>query len=142
LCPPILYQIGLAPALQRLMDQMSKRHKAEFRLTGGGVGPADLNVRGLAYHAVRELVNNAAKHAQARHVWVDVREQGPGLRICVEDDGIGYDCEARDHRKDGFGLFHLSERIELLGGSSQIDSAPGKGCRVRIDLPLESSRME
>jgi PAS domain S-box-containing protein len=141
LCPPILYQIGLAPALQRLMDQMSRRHKVEIRLTGGGVGPPDLNVRGLAYHAVRELVNNAAKHAQAQHVWVDVREEGAGLRICVEDDGIGYDCDSHD-RRNGFGLFHLSERIELLGGRVDIDAAVGQGCRVRIDLPLESPRTE
>lgn len=139
LCPPVLYQLGLAAALQRLVDQSAKRYHIAMKLAGEGIGPADLNVRGLAYHAARELLVNAAKHSRAHLVTLSVRQDDTSLHIAVEDDGVGLDARKAAAKKDGFGLFQLRERLELLGGSIQIDSEPGRGCRVSIRLPLVSS---
>ena len=136
LCPPVLYQLGLMPALQRLADQLTARHGVACKLIGHTAGPVDLNARGLAYQAVRELLNNVAKHAQAKNVAITAAEVNGQVHIDVADDGVGFDCTRLQSGSVGFGLFHLRERIELLGGAYSIDSSPGHGCRVQLRLPL------
>jgi signal transduction histidine kinase len=153
LCPPVLYQIGLAPALQRLLEQFTSAYGIKFSLLGvgngegngttfggNGAGPKDLNVRGLAYQAVRELLNNAAKHSRARNVTVSLAERNGRLHVEVADDGEGFDPEVLQQKartgQNGFGLFHLRERIGLLGGVLRINACPGKGCRIELELPL------
>jgi signal transduction histidine kinase len=142
LCPPVLYQIGLAPALQRLTDQFAARHKIRCTLEGTGDGPADLNTRGLAYQAVRELLGNAVRHGLSKNITVRLSESRDLTTIAVIDDGRGFDAEAVRPRADGpggFGLFHLRERIELMGGNLIIDSASGRGSRIEVVLPLQSA---
>lgn len=144
LCPPALYQLGLMPALLRLADQFIARYGIACSVSGNTPGPADLNARGLAYQAVRELLNNIAKHAHATHVAISAAETDGRLVIDMSDDGVGFDLAQLAARapytaspSGGFGLFHLTERVELLGGSLRIDSAPGRGCRVQLTLPLK-----
>jgi PAS domain S-box-containing protein len=136
LCPPVLYELGLKPALQRLTDQFTSRYQVPCRLTGLTLGPHDLNARGMAYHAVRELLNNVAKHARAKSVLVNLSETDERLKIVVGDDGRGFDAGSLAPGKGGVGLYHLRERIELLGGRLAITSTPGAGCRAELDLPL------
>ena len=136
LCPPVLYQLGLMPALQRLADQFTSRHGIASTVTGKTLGPTDLNARGLAYQAVRELLNNAAKHSHAKTMTIDAAETNGDVVITVQDDGVGFDPQQLRPGNGGFGLFHLRERMELLGGNLSIESAPGKGCRVQLRLPL------
>ncbi len=140
LCPPVLYQLGLIPALERLAAQFTANYGVACSISGSSAGPVDLNSRGLAYQTVRELLNNIAKHAHARNARIAVTEVEDYVCIEVIEDGVGFDLsQLRPERKaaeGGFGLFHLRERIELLGGSMKIDSAPGEGSRVQLCLPL------
>jgi PAS domain S-box-containing protein len=141
LCPPVLYQIGLAPALQRLTDQFAARHHITCTLEGSGDGPADLNIRGLAYQAARELLNNAVRHGHAKHIVVRLSESQDTMTMEVHDDGRGFDPLALRAHADGpggFGLFHLRERLELMGGNLLLHAAPGRGTRVEVLLPLKS----
>ena len=88
-----------------------------------------------ALRGVSEALTNAARHARARHAWVELtREQG-ALAVCVRDDGIGFepaDAESHGH----YGLLGLRERARLSGGELHIISAPGQGTAVRLVLPL------
>jgi PAS domain S-box-containing protein len=84
-----------------------------------------------AYYVVSETLTNAAKHAHASHILVSVRASGATLRAEIEDDGIG-GAEA----STGSGLVGLIDRVEALGGRFALDSPPGEGTRIAIELPL------
>jgi signal transduction histidine kinase len=81
---------------------------------------------------VSEALTNAAKHANASRVDVDAAVRGSSLRLSIRDDGIGGANPA-----GGSGLIGLRDRVEALGGSIEIDSPPGQGTHVAVQLPLE-----
>jgi CheY-like chemotaxis protein len=94
---------------------------------------------------VRELLFNVVKHAQVDQVDVDLaRESGDMLRITVTDRGIGFDHAGLVDRAKaghvGWGLFSIRERLTLLGGRFDIDSAPGRGTRFRLIAPAGSAQ--
>jgi len=83
-----------------------------------------------------------AEFSDAATARVSVRRQGATLRLVVEDDGRGFDyaaLQADTRRERGFGLSGLAERVRLLGGTFRIESAPGHGTRLTVELPLPSS---
>jgi NarL family two-component system sensor histidine kinase LiaS len=82
------------------------------------------------------------KHARATTVSVRLQENGSEFQILIEDDGIGFDHdELKEQSKStsGFGLFSVQERMTDLGGRFNILSAPGKGCRVELVVPMEKA---
>ena len=104
--------------------------------TSGERLPGDVEV--ACFRAVQEALTNAARHAGARHVWVDLRQQDEEVELVVRDDGVGFDlAEARRRGVGGLslGLLGMQERIALLGGQFEIDTAPGRGTILRIRLP-------
>lgn len=82
---------------------------------------------------VREALSNVAKHAGASNVTVRVLVEGRSLRLDIEDDGIGFDP---DRPSVGRGVDNMHERVEVLGGTLDIESAPGEGTTVRAHVPL------
>jgi signal transduction histidine kinase len=87
--------------------------------------------RGGDYFIVSETLANAAKHANASVVQVDVESDGSTLRISVRDDGLGGAVPSR-----GSGLVGLHDRVEALGGAINVRSAHGAGTSVQDELPL------
>ena len=89
------------------------------------------------FRVCQEAMSNIARHAQAESVLIQVSESGDVLHIEIEDDGKGFDPEnvSRAHRRP-FGLMGIRERVDILGGKVRIDSAPGKGTRLHIDVPF------
>jgi signal transduction histidine kinase len=83
------------------------------------------------YYVISEALTNAAKHAQASLVNVEVETVEGALRLCVRDDGVGGADPIR-----GSGLIGLKDRVEALGGAITIQSPPGSGTAVRVELPL------
>jgi signal transduction histidine kinase len=84
------------------------------------------------YRIVQEALTNAAKHGNAERATVEVREQDGTLHLTVSDDGQGFDPQ---QDTDGFGLLGMHERIELLAGELEIDSAPGRGAVLTAKFP-------
>lgn len=80
---------------------------------------------------IQEALTNVRKHSGARTACVCLEQQG-GLRITVEDDGNGFDPDRLDGKQDHYGLFTMRERVERVGGRLEIDSARGRGTRVRV----------
>ena len=88
---------------------------------------------------VEEALTNVARHARARTVSVVLRHRGSSLLAIVEDDGRGFDVEAvlgAAPVEKRLGLFGMSERAELLGGRLSVESAPGRGTTVFVEIPL------
>jgi len=117
------------------------KYGLEVQLSASPLADPDRHdVRTLLFESVRELLFNVVKHAQVDHVAVDV-DLGPNDTLCitVTDDGIGFDPEtlvARTKAGDGgLGLFSIRERLTLLGGRFDIESAPGQGTRFRLVAP-------
>jgi signal transduction histidine kinase len=92
------------------------------------------------YRAVQESLNNVARHAQARHVWISLRITAGKLVVKIRDDGVGFraSLEGREARGQPtlLGLRGLRERTERSGGCCKITSTPGKGTTVRLEWPI------
>ncbi len=139
--PPLLDQEGLAPALGQQLDRLAERSgcATDFEWEAGGRLDQDLEV--LVFRVVQEALANVAKHARASSVRVRGWRAGPALQVEVVDDGAGFDQAAA--RKQAvstghLGLRSMAERLEAAGGTLSIDAVPGRGARVRIQLPVPS----
>ena len=140
LSPPILYELGLGPAIEWLAEQFEKQHRLRIpvddRLDEDVI---DEEVRVLIFNAVRELLVNVVKHARAESASVAVTGDAGRILVTVSDDGVGFDPQAPYSPAGAFGLFNIRERLGHVGGSFSIESSPGRGCTVRLDAPLEVS---
>jgi signal transduction histidine kinase len=122
----------VAGALRELGEQEAIRHgwTPSFDLAPVILPPP---ARRALLQVAREALENAGRHASARHLSVSLQERAGQIHLCVADDGRGFDPSTvpRDH----FGLKGMRERVRELGGELVIDSAPGAGTRVAVRLP-------
>lgn len=139
LSPPALYMLGLEAALEGLASQIQDQHGILCSLENyGNSANLDDDVRAVLFQAVRELLFNVVKHAQANNVKVSIWKYDDVVRIGVEDDGIGFDTSRltpQTYKTDGFGLFIIGERLNCIGGHLEIDSEPGGGTLVTLTAP-------
>jgi signal transduction histidine kinase len=125
--PAILAQGGLGPALKTL----ARRSPVPVRVHVGAQGRLPEPIEVGAYYVVSEALANAAKHARASSVEVDVEVVDDVLRVCVRDDGVGGADFGR-----GSGLLGLRDRVEALGGRISVQSARDAGTSLQAELPL------
>ena len=141
LSPPILHEGGLNAGLEWLARWMAERQGLFVDLTcEPETAPLVEDVKVLLYEAVRELLFNAVKHANTRSAIVNVRRVQGQVQVVVSDEGAGFDPEAiprAGEKGGGFGLFSIRERLDLIGGRLEIDSAPGKGSRFVLTAPSD-----
>ncbi len=141
--PPVLYDLGLEPALEWLCRQSEKKHGLRAEMTSEGAGPPiPDNVQITIFRSVQELLLNAAKHSRASSVRVHLARLPAALRVEVRDDGEGFDVSRVGASMDdhgGFGLFSIRERLRVLGGALGVSSSPGRGAAFTLDVPLAGS---
>ena len=138
--PPMLDTLGLAAALRSLAEDWSVQSGVAVNLDLPPHGaalpslPGDVSVN--LYRVAQEALSNAAKHAQARQVTIRLANEGGIVSMTIEDDGRGFalpgdlnDLAAQGH----FGLVGLRERVNLIGGTFSLQSAPGQGTRIRVE---------
>jgi signal transduction histidine kinase len=139
---PILYELGLVPALEWIAKKIQDQHGFEVDFRENGLpGQLNENVELFLFQAIRELLTNVAKHAEANCCTISLKLQGKDLRVDIVDDGKGFDTEVFDtagSEGKGFGYFSIRERVESLGGTLQIDSRPNGGTRVFLIVPLNT----
>ena len=138
--PAALDELGVQAALEGLAERTRRRGvevdvSVELAYEQGHeptrhVGELETAV----YRVVQEALTNAAKHGKAKRAVVEVREDSRTVHVSVRDDGCGFDPDADT---DGFGLLGMRERVELLGGELQVDSAPTRGATVRARVPSQ-----
>jgi signal transduction histidine kinase len=140
LSSPLLYDLGLEAAIEQLTEQMREQYGIQFTFTNDGQSkPLDNDVRILIFQATRELLVNAMKHSQARHVNVIMKKYNGYLCTTIQDDGIGFDTSQLNSymkKLKGFGLFSIRERLHLIGGQMEVKSTKGYGTRVVLTVPL------
>jgi signal transduction histidine kinase len=90
------------------------------------------------YRVLQESVNNAVKHASARHIGVALWEGNDEIRLVVVDDGLGFDPAAA-RKGPGLGLISMEERLRVVAGKLSIESRPGAGATIRARVPLTRS---
>src|SRR5436190_2795657 len=148
LFPPVLQHSGLPAALTWLAHWTQTKYSLKVVVSADPrADSARKDVRTLIFESVRELLFNAVKHARVDRVALDLTlDADERLCITVSDAGIGFDPAALDNRlKDaevGWGLFSVRERVTLLGGRLDIESAPGRGTRFRLVAPRGSAQTD
>jgi len=144
LSPTTLHTFGLEAAIEELGDQFSRQEGFQYHFEAvDGDKPLSEQVKTFLYRAVRELLTNIAKHAQASNVFVRIDRIDGNIRIRISDDGRGFDASAKEPAADRqrFGIFSIRERLSHIGGSFRIASDPGKGTEVTLIAPLDVANL-
>ena len=135
--PSLLEDLGLAEALKAECERFARQESIA----------AALNLRELPafiprdtalclFRVAQEVLRNVVRHAKARRVDVSIRNLEGGLQLAVLDDGIGFE-PAAPRARHSLGLASMRERLHLLGGELEIESAPGKGTTILAWVPLK-----
>jgi signal transduction histidine kinase len=131
--PPILSRGGL----ERALNALARRSAVPVKLDLRAERRLPEHVEVAAYYAVSEALTNAAKHAHASAVHVELGTHDAILQLAIRDDGIG-----GADLGQGSGLVGLSDRIEALGGTLQVTSPAGSGTMLLVEIPLAGQRSE
>jgi len=137
--PTILDDLGLVPAIQFLAGGVSKRTDQAIVVRASFKDRLPTAIETALYRIVQEALANAAKHSHARNVHIRLDHSGGLLRCVIRDDGKGFDVPSVLDRKGnaGLGLLGIRERLSAVGGTLHIESAPGQGTSLLINISLE-----
>ncbi len=141
LSPPVLHEAGLSAALSWLATRMRERHQFAVQvLSDSSAEPRSEELRFLLYECARELLFNAVKHSGAAQVEATLMRNADGrIELTVSDQGRGFDGELLQNRRPDeatFGLFSIQQRLAHVGGHMAIETAPGRGTRITLNVPL------
>jgi signal transduction histidine kinase len=139
--PLVLESEGLVAALRQLSEKMDENHNQNVVIETKDDVADDLEMgkQGVIFFIVEEAVNNARKHAEAKHIWVRVGRKKDVLYLEIEDDGKGFDVErvqSNYEQRGSLGMVNLHERTELVNGIIKIESHPGRGTKIRVTIPV------
>jgi signal transduction histidine kinase len=130
--PPLLADKGLAAAL----EAQGRKAPVPVSVEAGDVGRYPADVEATVYFCALEALNNVAKYADASSVEIGISQRGGHLRFSVKDDGVGFDPATTGY---GTGLQGMADRLDSVGGSIEVESAPGQGTTVSGSLPVHTS---
>jgi signal transduction histidine kinase len=135
--PGVLDNLGLIEALKDEIDAWNSRNietQCEFNYSGE-LQNLDEHSNIMLYRIVQEGLTNIAKHAAASHVLIEMQQLGNTLQLVINDNGRGIELNPARNIK-GLGRIGMRERVETIDGDFNIESAPGKGFRIKITVPL------
>jgi signal transduction histidine kinase len=140
--PLVLESQGLVAALQASADKMKETFSQEviIKVDEKLLDEIEMGKQGVIFYLVEEAVNNARKHAQAAHIWVRLHSVEKEIALLeIQDDGIGFNVSEINRSYDergSLGMVNLKERTELVNGFLNILSAPGKGTKIQVFIPI------
>lgn len=140
--PLVLESQGLTAALEAMASKTKEVYGQEVlvKVDESTLPNLEMGKQGVVFYIVEEAVTNARKHAKAEHIWVNLRPLDAGIALLeVQDDGVGFDVAAVNRAYDqrgSLGMVNLRERTELVNGVLNIQSAPNRGTRVQVFIPL------
>ncbi|MGB6484692.1 MAG: ATP-binding protein [Candidatus Acidiferrales bacterium] len=137
--PTVLDDYGLVPAVQTLAEKFSKRFGLPVSVDGKVAPRLTKTIEAAMYRVTQEALNNVARHAKASRVNIRLWRTPGEFHCCIRDDGVGFDpaAVARGSR-NALGLLGMRERLNVLGGTLQIESAPQQGTELKILVPVEA----
>lgn len=140
LSPEMLERLGLLSALRQLGGRFQKMHPARLRMRiEKPAVPLPSPVEQVIYRVAQECLQNIAKHSQASTVNLLLHSADQIIRLSVSDNGAGFCAERAWSKTMSFGLSGMRERATTLGGTLTVRSAPGKGARIVLSLPLRAA---
>ena len=137
--PAVLDDLGLIPALHSYVKIFSKRTQLQVYLKAfAGIEQLDIAKRTVLFRVAQEALTNVARHAHARRVEVNIQKLHTTAHMEIKDDGKSFNVEGQLSAKGGkrLGLLGMRERVEMVGGTFCVESAPGKGTTVRVEIPF------
>jgi signal transduction histidine kinase len=139
--PVTLDQLGLVGSLRQYVERFGQEHAIEASFTS--TGDFDLNplVEVTVLRVVQECLSNAQRHAGAARVEVVLAVARDELKVQVTDDGRGFDPAVVPGQGKNLGLLSMRERAELVEGGLTVETGPGAGCRVTLEIPLTEARV-
>ncbi|HHJ06298.1 MAG TPA: histidine kinase, partial [Anaerolineae bacterium] len=135
--PPILTQEGLISAIQTRLNSVEARSGYQITFIVEGKPQLPPAVETELYRIVQEALNNIVKHAQAQQVNVHLLQTNQNLQLTIQDDGQGFDVAAAQ-QQGRIGLRSMQERAQKLGGTLIIESAPGQGTTLKVELLVQA----
>ncbi|MBW2345989.1 MAG: PAS domain S-box protein, partial [Deltaproteobacteria bacterium] len=140
LWPATIDALGVASSLRELFNEIQQQTDMEIRFFSRGIPKRFEEVKELAiYRIVQESLTNVVRHARAKNVFVNLVKKDEKLSLSVEDDGVGFDQDKVMKplkRKGPLGLLIMRERAVQLDGEFTIESQPGKGTHLLVEMPL------
>lgn len=133
--PSTLEHEGLIGALQHRLNTVEERAGVKTELVVNGAADLEESVEEALYRIAQEALNNSLKHSSASSVKVEFCSEDNQIALSVQDNGQGFD-PSQASQNGGIGMMSMRERIEKLGGSLHIDSAPGKGTQIQCLLNM------
>jgi signal transduction histidine kinase len=133
--PTVLDDIGVQAAIDDLAERAARdglKVELAIDLSSGQAERHSTELETALYRITQEALTNTRKHGGAHRAQIEIQASDDYVHLTVYDDGHGFDP---DTKTDGFGLHSMRERAELLGGTLQINSTPGRGTQITVDLP-------
>jgi signal transduction histidine kinase len=138
LSPAVLQGEGLSDALAWLANQMHEQYGLDVSIQTNGVSTRfEDTLRIFLFQAVREVLFNVVKHAETLHATVTLQQNDGYIQVIVSDGGVGFQSNAFEQGNGTGGLIRLQRRVNLMGCSLHVQSQPGEGTRVILQIPSQ-----
>jgi signal transduction histidine kinase len=138
--PIILKTQGLEPALRSYVERLGEAEDMNIHLKVEGLKERlPTRLEEICFSIIQEAISNVKRHADEENVWLTAIRRGGEFQVVVKDDGEGFDLaevEKSYDRLGKLGLLNMRERAEMIGGRLSIESAPGKGTIITLNVPL------
>ncbi|MDG5786096.1 histidine kinase [Evansella sp. AB-P1] len=140
--PTILDKFGLEVAIERYIEEFTKKYPVEFEIIINGIKVERLRpeIETAIFRIVQESLTNILKYAEATSISVIVMKHSHMISVIIEDDGVGFNVEKvlnKDPSKYNLGLRGMQERVTLLGGTLNIESADNEGTAIMVKIPTK-----
>ncbi len=134
--PPQLREIGLVCAIKDLIDSLQSSSDIKFHFDCQMPEDTKISeeVKIVLYRSAQESINNVFKHAQAKNIWITLKEESTFILLTIKDDGIGYK-ETKSNSVKKMGLLGMKESVSCIGGTFSIKGKSGKGTLVNVRCP-------
>jgi two-component system sensor histidine kinase DegS len=140
--PMMLDDLGLVPTLKRYVDAFKEQNNFDVRLQITGLERRlESYQEVMIFRAIQELLNNAIHYSQANQVKVQLDMGEANVKVSVEDDGKGFNTDELEE-KGGKGLKIIRDRVDMLGGNFELDSATGRGARITFTIPALAIKVD
>jgi len=133
--PPLLDDLGLVASLERMAETVTDESGIPVDVASTLTGRLPVPVESLLFHVAQEAVQNVVRHADASTIEIRLDRSGLSATLSVRDDGIGFEPD----EPRGLGLRGIQERLDVSGGRMTLDTAPGRGTQMTVEVPCDAN---
>ena len=136
LVSPMIKHFGLGKAVEGLLEDISAVNTLQIELTADNFYEEDIkyDFKLSIFRIVQEQMNNIIKHANAKHVNIELKRTERTVLIKIQDDGVGFEL---NQQRKGIGIYNIISRSDLYNGVVDIQTSPGNGCLINITFPIQ-----